>query len=255
MKPLPALNCFVALPALVLACVAGCSATHDPIALHERAVAQYRTGNYVSAIGLYKWALEKDPEQSLSMVGLAACYKALAQQQMHQNNYPAALRDLDEALFWLNQATMTAPGDYRATRLKMDCLDLRGQAEKSLKTAQWTVRYVGPSAESLLLLARSYRDLGDYDNAELAYKQAIAVAPNEPRCHLQAARFYKFLGKHQQALQHLQQALALGPDDPSIVAQIEQLERQLAKPEPMTTEPAEDLDGADRFQPEEIDNE
>ncbi len=207
----------------------GCQIADNPIALHNRAFEQYSNGNYVSATGLYKWVLQNDPEHSASMVGLAMCYKALAQQQMYKDHYPAAWRDLDEALYWLDQALTVDPANHNAAKLKVQCLEMRGQTQASVQTARWAARYVGPDSKTLLLLAGTYMDAGQYDKAQTTYKRAIALAPNDPQCHLQAARFYKFTGKYALASKHLQHAVALGAADPTIGRQIEQLDELLAQ--------------------------
>ena len=216
----------------------GCQITDDPIALQNRAFEQYSNGNYISATGLYKWVLQNDPEHSASMVGLGMCYKALAQQQMHKDDYPAAWRDLDEALYWLDQALTVDPANHNATRLKIQCLEMRGQTQAGVQTARWAARYVGPDSKTLLLLAGTYMDAGQYDKAQTTYKRAIALAPGDPQCHLQAARFYKFTEKYALARKHLQHAMALGAADPTIGRQIEQLDELLAQSMDNTTAPA-----------------
>ena len=82
-----------------------------------------------------------------------------------------------------------------------------------------------------LLLALSERELGQFTEAEATYRAGLALAPNEPRLHLNAGILYDlFLLKPPEALEHYRRYQALqSPPDAKVAGWIVALERKVAR--------------------------
>jgi tetratricopeptide (TPR) repeat protein len=186
----------IALTILVTASLlTGCSRKYDPVETYNRGYAEYVSGNSTRAIGYYKWALELKKEYPAPMIGLARCYHEMAMKNFADGNPGAALQDLEEALYWANLAIDAAPGNAQATQVRVEIMKLRGDVEAAVRTAQWGTRVQGPNAKSLLLMAKTYMDVGAYDEAQVSIRQAIAVDPYNVEVRKEAAGFYEKLGK------------------------------------------------------------
>ena len=177
------------------ALLSGCSRKYDPVETYNRGYAEYVGGNCTRAIGYYKWALEIKKEYSAPMIGLARCYLEMAIKNFADKNPGAAMHDLEEALYWSNLSVDADPGNPQATQVRVEIMKMRGDIEAAVRTAQWGTRVQGPNAKSLLLMAKTYMDVGAYDEAQVAIKQAIAVDPYNVEVRTEAAKFYEKLGK------------------------------------------------------------
>ena len=82
------------------------------------------------------------------------------------------------------------------------------------------------------MLAKTQLDLGDYDEAEIAYRQALAVAPDDINVQLQSAEFYEKIGKLDQALIHYENAYDLDNYYPNLLMKISRLRVKLQKSHP-----------------------
>ena len=82
-----------------------------------------------------------------------------------------------------------------------------------------------------LLLALSERELGRFADAEATYQAAVALAPEDPRVHLNAGILYDlYLQKPAEALQHYRRYLELRKaPDPKVAGWIAVLERKVPK--------------------------
>jgi len=169
-------------------------------------------GNHAAARGLFVAAYEMVPENVDNLCELANCHVAIAGGYTKRDNQLAAVRELDRAIEYYNRAIMSYPGNTRALEGKNLTLELRGKYGQALSTAQWASKYVGPSAKQQIFLAKEYAERGDVDQALLAYKQALAMEPDNPATHWAIAYFYLDLGKQEQAIAHLQQAYQLDPN-------------------------------------------
>jgi len=190
---------------------------------YDQGMAEYYSGNYTSADQYFKWALDLKKEYGSAMVGRAQCQLQFAKENFASHNTGAALLNLEEALYWANLAVDGDPGNPRSTQVRVDILKLKGQIERGIKTAQWGVNVQGPNADSLLLMAKTYEDAGSYDEAEVAYKQAIAVAPGNVEVRVKAGRFYEKIGKRDLALIQYEEAWQLDPSNEDVQIKISEL--------------------------------
>jgi tetratricopeptide (TPR) repeat protein len=227
--------------ALLIAIVAsGCvlQRKYNAKDLYERGMTEFYAGNYTEAAGDFKWALEIKREYAGPMIGLAQCHLYFARENFAKKNTGAAIWHLEEALFQINKALDADPGNPKVTEVRVEILKLKGEFEQTFKTAAWGVKVQGPNPFSLLLSAKTYADAGAYDEAEVAYKQAIAVAPNNPDVRVKAAQFYEKIGKRDLALQQYEEAYRLNPSDPDVQIKITQLSGGHAESQtPSTEEP------------------
>ena len=207
--------------------VSGCSATNNPTKLYNMGVEQFNQGNYPKAMGMFKWALEKRREFSQPMIGLARCYLTLATKGLVKKDSTAALKDLEEALYWINQAVNADPGNTQAFKTKIAILKTRGQAELAVNAARWAARNAGPSASTLIMLAETYRELGDIDNAELALKQGLSVSENNIELLVELAKLYDQVGKYEMSLKYYNLAYEVDQYYPNLLRRIAQIEANL----------------------------
>jgi len=207
----------------------GCSWTEDPVKIYNRGVTYYNQGDYSSAMGMFKWSLEKRREYSAPMIGLARCHLALARDELARKENIGAFKDLENALYWTNQAIAIDPGNTEPYTTKIDILKVRGQVEQAIATARRATEQAGPSANTLIMLARTYGSLGDYDNAELALKQGLRISPQNVELTVELARLYDKLGRTDLALHYYEQAYRLDRHYPNLLMRIAQLRVRSAR--------------------------
>jgi tetratricopeptide (TPR) repeat protein len=203
-----------------VALLSGCSRKYDPVETYNRGYAEYVGGNCTRAIGYYKWALELKKEYPAPMIGLARCYLEMAIKNFADKNPGAAMHDLEEALYWSNLAVDADQGNPQVTQVRVEILKLRGEIEAAVRTAQWGTKVQGPNAKSLLLMAKTYMDVGAYDEAQVSIRQAIAVDPYNIDVRTQAAKFYEKLGKPDLAREQYEEIYRLDQANPEAKKQI-----------------------------------
>jgi tetratricopeptide (TPR) repeat protein len=203
----------------MLSGLGGCARHYKASDIYNRGYAEYMSGDTTKAIGYYKWALEIKKEYAPAMLGLAQCYLEEAKKNLREENTGASMHDLEEALYWCNLATDADPGNAEVTQTRVKILSMRGEVEDAIKTAKWGTRVQGQTSQSLILMARTYIEVGSYDEAEIAIKQAIAVDPNNVQAHILAGKFYEKIGKSDKALYHYEEAFRLDPTN----AEVEEL--------------------------------
>lgn len=225
--------------ALLVVAISGCvlQRKYDAKDIYERGLAEYYAGNYTEAAGHFKWALEIKKEYAGPMIGLAQCHLHFAQENFAKKNTGAALYNLEEAMFQIDKALSADPGNPKVTEVRVEILKMKGEMEQTLRTASWGVNVQGPNPDSLMLLAKTYEDAGAIDEAETAYKQAMAVAPQDARVRIRAARFYEKIGKPSLALQQYEEAYRIEPTNSEVQIKISQLSGGQAEP----TTPAEEI--------------
>ncbi|MFA5864151.1 MAG: tetratricopeptide repeat protein [Phycisphaerae bacterium] len=200
--------------------------------LYERGLTDYYAGNYSTAAGNFKWALDLKKEYSGPMIGLAQCQLHFARESFTKKNVGAALQNLEEGMYWINLAVDADPGNPQVTVVRVEILNLKGEVEQALKTARWGVNVQGPNPASLLLMAKSYTDVGAYDEAEVAYKQAIAVDPKNVDVRVKTGQFYEKIGKRDLALQQYEEAYRLDPNNSDVQIRITALSGSTPEPGP-----------------------
>lgn len=170
-------------------------------------------GAYGAARVLYRQAEEKKPRAVENLHDLGACSVMLARERFEQKNHPAALREVDEAIAYYRQAIDAHPGHRASLRGLNIALELKGQFDEALKTAEWAATFIGPSAEQYLFLARELEERRDEDGAFLRYRQAVAVEPRNAEAHRALARFLLQHDNEEAGVRHLQVAYRLDPRD------------------------------------------
>jgi len=168
---------------------------------------------YGSARIFFQQAEDLHPRRADNLHDLGACSVMLARQKFAEGNRTAALRELDEAIGYYNQAIDAHPGHAAAIEGKAVALKLKGQMDKALATAEWAAKFVGPSARQYIFLAENLEERHDIDGAFLRYRQAIAVEPHNFEAHKRFAEFLLRHGNEQAAVFHLQQAYRINPLD------------------------------------------
>ncbi len=111
--------------AVILMLIIGCSETTDPVKVYNRGARAYNRGDYVKAVGMFKLSLQNSREYSLPMIGLAKCYLHFAQNDIQQGNKIAALKDIEEAHYWIIQAINADPANEQALKTKEQILKFR----------------------------------------------------------------------------------------------------------------------------------
>lgn len=168
-------------------------------------------GSYGPARHFFKEAEMKDPRHLENLHDMGACSVMLAKQQFAEMNQAAAMRELDAALAYYNQAIEVYPAHQASLEGKTTTLELRGQFDEALRHAQWAAEFVGPAAKQYIFLAGKLEERGDVDGALLRYRQAVAVEPKNPAAHVAFAKFLLRHNKEDAAVHHLQAAYRLDP--------------------------------------------
>jgi len=201
----------LAVAALFVAPLAGCGP--DYRSLRRQGQKAMIDGAHGSARVFYLQAEELRPRRAENLHDLGACSVTLARQKFEQGNRAAALRELDEAIGYYNQAIDAHPGHTAAIEGKNIALKLKGQMDAALATAEWAAEFVGPSARQYIFLAENLEERDDIDGAFLRYRQAVAVEPRNFDAHKRFAEFLLRHGNEEAAVFHLQTAYRINPLD------------------------------------------
>lgn len=203
------------LPALS---IAGCGPNYRELRLEGQK--SFADGAYGTARILYAQADEEDPRRVENLHDLGACSVLLAREDFEQGNRAAAMREVDAAVAYYRQGIDVHPGHQACLQGLNIALELKGQFREALATAEWSVRFVGPSARQYLFLAAELRERGDSDGAFLRYGQAVTVEPRSAEAHRAFAEFLLEHGNESATVHHLQQAYLLNPRDPWVMDEL-----------------------------------
>lgn len=206
---------------LGLACATGCAPKFEHY--RERGTRLLAQQRYAAARGPLEAAHEMVPEHADNLCDLAGCHIGLARDYLARDDQRAAGREIDKAINYYNRAIKSYPGYARALNGKNAALELRGSYNEALATAEWASRVVGPSARQQLFLARELAERGDADRALLAFRQAVAMEPDNPAAHWAIGTFYLDLGRRDEGIQHLQQAYRLDPGQAYVASELRRL--------------------------------
>lgn len=163
---------------------------------------------------------EKKARRPENLHDLGVCSVMLARQKFAQRNEAAAMRELDAAIGYYRQAIDASPGHQAAIEGLNIALELKGQFDEALKTAEWAAKFVGPAAKQYLFLAQELEERGDIDGALLRYRQAVAVEPNSAEAHRTFAKFLLSHDNEEAAVYHLQTAYRLDPANAWVVDEL-----------------------------------
>lgn len=222
-------------------CIIGCEPSYEQ--LHAEGVREWHAGNIIAARGLFKAAIEKQPESPETLYYTARVYETTAKDNFEKRNVPGALRELDHALAYYDRAIQAYPGYTNALRGKNRAYELRGDYKQALGVAQWASVYAGPNAEKHRFLSDELAERGDFDNALLRLQQGVKMEPNDVDARIALAQFY--LRSHQtaEAAAQLEVAYRLDPENRRVTDALASIGY-----EPMTA--ARDI--SDRPTPEEL---
>ena len=183
----------------------------------------------------YLQAEERAPGRADNLHDVGVCSVMLAREKFAQQNYAAAMREVDDAIAYYARAIDAAPGHQASLEGKRIALKLKGQFDEALEHAEWAAEFVGPSAKQYVLLARELVQRGDDDAALLRFRQAVAIEPRNAEAHRAFAKFLLAYDNEPAAVYHLQQAYRLDPADPWVIAKLAErkaLPRLTAEKEP-----------------------
>lgn len=202
--------------------VAGCI---EPSAkkLHEAGIQEYQVGEVVKARGMFEAALRRDPEHYESAFYAGMCHKAVAREKLKMEDYPGAMRELDMAGYFFGLAIESYPGYMAAIQQKAEVLEMKGQYEDAVRLAIWAKDNVGTDRGQLIMLAQKLAEGGDYDNALIRLKQAVALNPNDSYANAELGRFYVMIGRREDGIDSLQRAYRLNPSEPGVIDMLAEL--------------------------------
>ena len=211
--------------ALVIATTAtGCMGPSDTVSdLNQRGLTEYRAGRYSDAVAIFKKAAEKDRERPEASVYIADCYLAMSQERFKDGNVRGALRWCDAAISQYDAAVDAFPGYSRAVQGKADALKLKGKHESALAVADWAAKNSGLQSTKLILKGREYAQESDMDQAQLAFRQAVAVEPENAAAHAELGLFYLRCGNKAEARESLRRAYQLDRKTPGVTEALVQL--------------------------------
>ncbi len=196
-------------------------ATFDEI--FATGVHDYEQGRYSEALGMFKHAAEVDRERPEPSYYYGLCYMGMADRHFRNDNLPAALRCCDQAVAAFDSAIGAFPGYSKAVQGKTDALRLKGKHQAALDIAAWAATQSGPQAKMRILEGRQLSQAGDIDRAELAFKQATSVEPENAAAHAELGLFYMRCGNDDAARRALRRAYELDPGAPNVLAALARL--------------------------------
>lgn len=177
-------------------------------------------GMYGPARYYFEEAERARPRRLQNLHDLAICSVMMAKHRFAEMNHAAAMRELDNAIGYYNQALDVFPGHQASHEGKTIALKLKGQFDEALKAAHWAAEFVGPSAQQYVFLARELEERRDLEGALLRYRQAVAVEPRNAGAHREFAKFLIRHRKEDAAVHHLQISYRLDPRDQWVVDEL-----------------------------------
>jgi len=191
--------------------------------LMTEGLSEYESQQYAEAIAMFKNAAEADRERPEPSYYIGLAFLKMADKQFREDDLPGALRYCDRALSTFDAAVGAFPGYSRAQQAKADALILKGKHKDALDVATWAASYVGPQAKMHIFKARQFAQAGEIDKAELYFKQAVSVEPENPAAYAELGLFYMRCGNDAEAVKALQKAHSMRPGSPGVVAALARL--------------------------------
>lgn len=183
--------------------------------------------NMGAARRLFEDAHQLVPEDAYNLHDLGVCSMVLARERFRERNYPAAMREVDQAIAYYSRSVNAHPGFQAALEGKNRALELKGQFEKALQEAEWAREFVGPSARQQIFLARELEERGDFDGAWLRYRQAVVMEPNNPTAQGELGKFLHRQNRDDEAVVYLQEAYRLNPNEPGVLSALVEMGAQV----------------------------
>lgn len=190
-------------------------------------------GHYMLAKQKFEAARDLHPEDPRILFDLGMVCRIQAERALAEGNEAAAWREIDRAIECFDRAIEARPGMHAAIEARTDALEFKGRHADALRSAEWAMTFVGPSAKSHLTVARELEKRGDLDGALLRFRQAVVIEPDNATAHAALGRFLIRIGKRDEGVAQLERAYRINPLEPGVA-------RALADqgvPLPRTTKP------------------
>jgi len=197
--------------------------------LRQEGQAAMLRGEYGPARYLLLNAEGKRHRRVETLHDLGVCSVKVAQQKFKDRNVAAAYRELDNAVAYYARAIDERPGHQAALEGLNIALELKGQFDEALKSAEWAAEFVGPSARQQVFLADELEQRGDLDGALLRYRQGVAMEPKNPQAHIAFATFLARHDNEEAAMEHLAEAQRLDPRNRSVAERMASLRTRPAE--------------------------
>lgn len=213
---------------LALAAIAGslvgCAEyiTHSDSA-RAKGLALYDKQLYVDAAGSFQNATRQNPRDYRSHYHLGQSYDQLNQNQQAIKSYKAALdiRPTVPAGIYDNEYRELILAGYAAAVSRS--LDVAYELNLLEKQAALAVTADKAEPDTLIVIARVYKLIGDADNAANAYQRAVTAFPRSFYSNREAGLYFAQLGLRDRALPALQTAKSLNGLDPEVNAALASL--------------------------------
>ena len=179
---------------------------------------------YAPAIDAFQAAIKQDPRSVLAYVHLALTYRD--QYQADPKSYPSRLSD---ALDTIKKAADFAPNDPRVLNTEGVVLYDQGDLKQARTVLENAVSNAGNDNSSLsaserstlqVNLGRVYRDQGNLQLAEQAFRRAVVLDPTNSEAHNNLGNVAYRLKDCSTAEYELSQAVSLDPQSLSAVSQL-----------------------------------
>ncbi len=212
---------------ILMAAMTGCQTTYGRLRLEgHRAMSK---NDYRAARVFFNEAHERKAGDAENLFDLGMVAMHYARERFEQRNEPAALRELDQAIWYFSRAIESRPGMQSAIVAKNNALELKGNYDSALTEAEWAAAFVGPSAKAYMFLASELEERGDVDAALLRYRQAVAIEPRNAVAHAELGQFLLRRGQNDAAIESLQNAYEIDPLTPGVVSTLTDLEAPLPR--------------------------
>jgi len=166
----------------------------------------------VRAIEQYREILRLDPGDGDAALWLARLYR-------FQNDNPKAEATLRGLL-------AQDPDNAKAAEQLMQLLLDQGKSEDAVSALKATLER-SPTARLWSLLGDGYMQLGDFGNAEQAYRKAMEDQPNDSGHRRKLARTLLEAEKYPEALEQYQQLASMDPENPDYYLRQAEIYRDL----------------------------
>jgi tetratricopeptide (TPR) repeat protein len=232
MQPL-LIQCRIALAAIAVAFVAGCSQMTSQ-ALNSEGVRLYQAGNYAQAAEQFQRAVANNPKSATSYYNLAAALHKSGKLTGNGN-------DLQQAERLYNQCLEYDANHAECYRGLAVLLAETGRTDASFRLLEgWAAR--SPHlADPRIELARMLEENNNNALATARLVEALAIDPHNSRALTALGRLREVSGDRAQALANYQRSLALNRFQPEISARVAALQASGAglPASPLITPPQE----------------
>jgi tetratricopeptide (TPR) repeat protein len=165
-----------------------------------------RPGAIDIAIGLFRRALDSDPQYAVAHAGMGDAYWLKYEATKDVSN-------IDEARAACRQALNIRP-DLAAAYLCAGTIESgTGEYEKAIALFERALQIDPASDEGYRRLARAQEALGRWDEAQATYTRAVELRRHYWATHVWLANFHRSRGRLADAAREYEEAVALTPDN------------------------------------------